>query len=140
MLYDLSNLKEKIKDLSITRTAHIWLDENEGIVMAIYTPGAEETLEDAEMNIAAVEKICKNKKRPIFIKGPHKSMTREARICYTEKAPLFLSATAIISNSSFVKILGSFLLALNKNINHDNFPIQFFKSEEEAFQWLRKYV
>ena len=95
MLYDISNLKEKIKDLSITRTAHIWLDEKEGIVIAIYTPGAEETLEDAEMNIAAVEKLCKNKKRPIFIKGPHKSMTREARICYTEKAPLSVSVPMV---------------------------------------------
>ncbi|MDH5656476.1 MAG: hypothetical protein OEZ34_11240 [Spirochaetia bacterium] len=140
MDHSILNTKENIKNATVTRTAQIWLDEKEGIVMAIYTPGAEETLEDAESNVAVVEKLGMGKKRPIFIKGPHKSMTRDARIYYTEKAPSFLNATAIISNSAFVKILGTFLVTLNKAINHDKFPIQFFSSEEEAIRWLRTFV
>jgi len=140
MAFNILNLEENVNNATVTRTAKIWLDEKEGIVVAIYTPGAEETLEDAKMNIAAAENLCADKKRPIFIKGPHKSMTRDARIYYTEKAPHFISAIAIISNSAFVKILGYFLLTLNKTINQDKFPVHFFTSEEEAIQWLRTYV
>ena len=130
------NRKKEIK----TRVARIWLDE-EGITTIVYLPDSEETLEDAEANHAALTKINKGKKRPLFINpGLQKSVSREARMYYTNHAPEMATAVAGIITSPFVKVMANFYIGLNKIINKDDFPLKFFKSEKEAIEWLNQFL
>ncbi|MDH4262762.1 MAG: hypothetical protein OEV78_06950 [Spirochaetia bacterium] len=137
MVKEFSN--KKIDNEVKTRNARIWLD-NEGIVHAVYTPGTEESLEDAENNLNAVGKVYQNKKRPIFITGPHKSMSRDARIYYVKHSPKYAVAVAVIIKSSFTKVLSTFLISLNKTINKGEFPVRFFAEEKKALDWLRDFT
>ncbi|MDH4262764.1 MAG: hypothetical protein OEV78_06960 [Spirochaetia bacterium] len=136
MVKEFSN--ENIKKVIQTRNTKIGLSD-EGIVMVTYPQGIDETLEDAEENLNALDKICNGKKLPIFIDpGPHKSLSREARIYYVKHSPEYAIAVAVLVKSTFAKVLSAFLITLNKTINKGKFPIQFFTSQEKALDWLRR--
>jgi hypothetical protein len=140
MVEEIPNLNGNIKKEIKTRVARIWLDE-EGIAGIVYLPGSEETLEDAEINHAALIKINGGKKRPLFINPElQKSVSREARIYYTKHAPEVATAVAGIITSPFIRIMANFYIVLNKTINTDDFPLKFFISEKKAFDWLREYL
>ena len=122
-----------------TRNARIWLDK-EGIIRFMYLPESEDTLEDAEENVTAIEKIGAGKKKPIFIDpGTHKSMSRESRIYYMKNTPLLGTACGVKATSPFQRVLSIFMSVLNKTFNKDGFPMKFFKSEQEAIIWLKKF-
>jgi len=131
--------KNNIKEIK-TRNALISYDEKNGIIRAIYAPGTEEVLEDAENNLSAVGKISKGRKFPILIIGDHKSMSRNARVFYTTEAPKFVTAIAVLIHSPIQKVIASFLLSLNRKINKNEFQLKFFNSEKEALLWLRKFT
>lgn len=140
MVKEFSKKNQNTGKETITRNAKIWLSE-EGIVWAVYSTGSEETLEDAEVNLGAVEKVCRGKKYPIFINpGPHKAVSREARIYYVKNSPKYATAIAVLMTSSFAKVLATFLSSLNKTINKGKFSVKFFLSEDKALDWLREFM
>jgi len=130
------NKKQEIK----TRNASISFNDKDGIIRAIYAPGTEEVLEDAENNLSAVDKISKGQKLPILIIGDHKSMSRDARVFYTTEAPKYVTAVAVLIHSPIQKVIASFLLSLNRKINKNEFQLKFFNSEKEALLWLKKFT
>jgi len=67
-------------------------------------------------------------------------MSREARICYVKHAPEFATAIAVVTTSSFAKVLSVFLISLNNTINKGKFPIKFFTQEDKALAWLRDFI
>jgi len=139
MVKEISNIDESKENCIDTRNARIWLD-NDGIVRFVFTPSSGETLEDAEDNVAAIKAVCAGKKRPIFIiPGPHKSMSRDARVYYMEKTPLIASACGVLVSSPYQRVLSVFMSVLNKAFNKDRFPMRFFNSDEEAITWLKKF-
>jgi len=122
-----------------TKNARIRLED--GIVMVNFVPGAEEILADAEENMLALEKICRGEKKPVYINpGPHKSMTRDARVYYVKESPRYSTAIAVLARSPIAKLLSTFLIALNKTINKDSMLLRFFTSEDEALRWLRPFT
>jgi len=140
MVKEFSSLNENTQKEIRTRNARICLNE-EGIIFFIYLPGSEDTLEDAEANVAAIGKVGGGKKRPIFIQpGTHKSMSRESRVYYMKNTPPLATAFGIHTMSPFQNVLATFMSALNKTINKDGFPMRFFNSQEKALVWLRSYL
>ena len=64
-------------------------------------------------------------------------MSKEARK-FSEKDPEFnamVGATALITGSAISKMIGNFLIGLNKGI----FPIKIFTNKEKAADWLRTH-
>ena len=140
MVKKIADMNENKKKEIQTRDTRIWFDKERGIVRAVYSQGSEETLEDAEANLAAMAEISGGEKWPIFINsGNHRSMSRDARMYYIKNAPQLTTAIAVFVTSPFAKVLASFLLSLNKSINNNKFPVKFFNSEEQALIWLRNF-
>jgi len=131
---------ENVRKEICTRNARIWL-EPEGYIKVVYTPGSDETLEQAEDNLGALEKICCGKQYPVLINpGPHKSMSRDARVYYVKNSPKYASAVAVLIGSPFARVLSTFLKSLNQAVNKDKFQVAFFVSEKEALNWLKKFI
>jgi len=140
MVKEISSLNGINKNEIKTRTSRIWLDE-EGIVRIVKLLGVEETLEDAERNIAAVIKVSGDKKRPIFIDGSLlKSITRKARMYYAKNIPKLARAIAPLIKSTFSRVLVSFLTGYIKRVENANVPIKSFKTEKLALDWLKEYL
>jgi hypothetical protein len=65
-----------------------------------------------------------------------KSTTKEARDYFaTEQASNYITAMAILTDSSVGKIIVNFYLSISK----PNFPTRIFTKKEEAIAWLSKY-
>ncbi|MDH4263379.1 MAG: hypothetical protein OEV78_10085 [Spirochaetia bacterium] len=122
-----------------TRNAKIWKTK-EGIVKVVYRPGTEETLEDAETNLSALQEFSRGERLPVFINpNSQKSMSRDARLYYIKNTRQIASAVAVLRTSPFSHILSIFLLVLNKTMNNNLFSLRFFTSEDMAMDWLKNY-
>ena len=113
------------------------LDNNNNIVRSLVSENAELTLEDAKAAIIACKQLSNGKKLPIFVDLTDiKSMNREARLYYggVETAEV-VTAIALFTPSSVSKMIGNFLIGLNKMVA----PAKLFSSEEKALLWLKEY-
>lgn len=120
-----------------TRTSRIRLGED-GIVRVVVLPDAEQTLEDAKEQVAAVQKVAQGKKRPVLVDARDgRFMDRAARVYYaSDEAARFRSASALLVGSAVTRVMASFFLGLNK----PNYPVRLFNSENEALDWLRGFL
>ena len=118
-----------------TDSSKTWLGED-GILRGIVKPGHEMTGADAEENLALTANLCGGCPCPILVDlRATKGFSREARVTYAGKSGSF-SAVALLIHSSLSRILGSFLMGLNKPV----IPLRLFTDEEEALVWLKGYL
>jgi len=128
----------KINEIK-TRTIRVRLD-TEGFLRIVYVQGREVTLEDVEENVKALINICQGKKLPIYIIGPVKSISRDARIFLIKNLPNITTAVAILKVSPFIPVLTAFASTMNRVINKDALRLKIFGTEEKAITWLRNYL
>lgn len=138
-MVDSRNNREQQMDnmATVTRTGRIRLGED-GIVRAVIIPGAEQTLEDAKEQVAAVWKVSQGRRRPVLVDAREgRFMDRAARVYYaSDEAARFRSASALLVGSTVTRVMASFFLGLNKPTH----PVRLFTSEDEALDWLRGFL
>ena len=83
-------------------------------------------------------KLSDRKKLPILANmGSIKSMSRESRAYLSGvEASKTALALALLVETPISKIIGNFLLGLNK----PPYPIKMFYSEQEAIKWLHRFI
>ena len=120
-----------------TRTATIWLDAD-AIIHLVEKPGSETILEDAKEYVTAFLNVSKGKRSPVFVDiNMSKSITREARqYLGGSEAVDVVSAVGLYADLPVSRVLGNFFLKLAR----PSYPIRMFSSEEEALEWLNKFV
>lgn len=120
-----------------TRNAKVWLGDD-GIIRSLQKHGAEETLDTAKENIAAILKVSKGKKRPLLVDMvAQKSITFEAREFYSDEARGSEgSALALLVGSPVSRVIGSVMIRISKPV----LPIKLFTSEGDAIEWLRGFL
>ncbi|MEW5936383.1 MAG: STAS/SEC14 domain-containing protein [Candidatus Thermoplasmatota archaeon] len=117
----------------VTRTGRAWVDEN-GIIRFIVSPGAEQRSEDVEEVVAAAKKLTKGKKPLLLIDLREiRSITRDARNYLSRRVGEESSACALLIGTAVSRVIGSFLVGLNRAIG----TMRLFASENEAVEWLR---
>ena len=119
-----------------TRTAEFW-QRDDGIVHAIDNGKFQVTLADAKENVAAALKAANGKRLPLFVDITSvRSVTREARLHYRDEAGLHATAAAILIGSTISRVIGSFIIGLDKPA----VPARLFTSETEAIEWLKGFL
>jgi hypothetical protein len=120
-----------------TRTAKIWLRED-GIVQAVSFPNSYQTLEDAQVNAAALARMGQEKPRPWLIDiRLGQGVDRPARVYYSSAAVArFTRAVALLIGSPVSRVVANFFIGLNKQL----VPTQLFTSEEQAVTWLQTFL
>ena len=120
-----------------TRCSQVWLGED-GILRYQSRLNAEETLPDAQENIAAGERLARGVKRPalVDIRRIH-SMEREARLYYAgPETARIETAAALLVSSAFSRIIGNLFMGANKPV----IPTRLFTVEQEAVEWLKQFL
>lgn len=114
----------------------MWLAD--GIVRVAGVAGSEQTRAYAEEAVAMLWKVAGGTKRPALVDLRRvRSIDREARTYYAGPATVdILSAIALLTGSPLTRVLGNFMIGLNKSV----VPTRMFTSESEALTWLRGYV
>ena len=107
---------------------------NDGIVRCSVKPTEDHTLADAEENVRATAVLTEGRRMPLVLDARQaKKITREAREYYTgPKNAEVVMATAMIIGSSVGKIIGNFLI----RVNRPPFPFRLFSDEDSAYAWL----
>ncbi|MCA9658854.1 MAG: hypothetical protein KC486_10940 [Myxococcales bacterium] len=107
---------------------------NDGIVRCKVKPTEAHTLADAEENVRATAELTEGRRLPLILDARKaKGITREAREYYTGPAnAAVVMATAMIIDSSVGKIIGNFLI----RVNRPPFPFRLFSDEDSAYAWL----
>lgn len=120
-----------------TRTARISLDED-GIIRKIFLENAQETLTDALECEEITKQLSAGKKRPMFVDFTAlRSMDPDARAYYTgDRAGALISACGGVTKSRIGKVISNFFIGFNRPPS----PVKLFTSEEEAIEWLKKFV
>lgn len=118
-----------------TETASLWLDQY-GIIHVNILPGAEVNIQHTR-DYVTVAKRFGNTKRLILVDiSKIKSASREARDFFKqETGSEIIKSVALIIGSPVSKVIGNFLIGLNK----PSYPIKLFTSEKEAEGWLRQF-
>ena len=135
--YDNWGESEKENDTIVTPSAKYWLGED-GIIRGVITSTEEHTLQFAKENSEVVKKISCDKGRPLFMDIRNcKSIAHDARTHYARsEAGKNLTACGILIGSPVGRMIGNFFLRINKPI----YPTKLFNSENEAIEWLRRYI
>jgi hypothetical protein len=120
-----------------TRTARISLGED-GIIRKIFLTNAQETLKDALECEEIIKQLSAGQKKPMFADFTGlRSMEPDARAYYTSNRPSeLLSACAGVTKSKIGKVISNFFIGFNRPPS----PVKLFNDEEEAIEWLKKYV
>lgn len=120
-----------------TRSSVQSLNE-EGIICTYILPDVDIDLEAAKESVATGRQLAQGRKRPVMVVfGKVRSLSREARAYFAgEETSLYTSAIALVIESQISKIIGNFMIGLNKTV----YPTKLFTSEEEALSWLRTFL
>lgn len=121
-----------------TRTARIWLDDDNNILHFDVLPGAEVVLEDTQEYVSIMAKLKKTPKVLLItdLRGV-KSITRDSRVCLSsEETGNLVSACALLIGSTTSRVMGNFFLGLNK----PPYPTRLFTSEAKASEWLKGFT
>ena len=116
-----------------TRTEIITYGDD-GIIRCRVKSTAEHTLADAEENVRATAALTEGHRVPLLLDARQaKKISREARELYTgQKNAEVVMATAMLIGSSVGKIIGNFLI----RVNRPPFPFRLFSDEDSACAWL----
>lgn len=117
-----------------TRTERFWVHPD-GYVVAEVKPNLVADLDDAVVNVAAVEVVAGRAPVPLLLdmRAHAAQATRECRAYFAgpEAAKVNL-AVAMLVRSNISRILGNFFIGINKT----PFPLRLFSEEVEAIAWL----
>jgi len=123
-------MKEEIR----LKKSLLYRDEKTGILVQRVGSGAFLEAEDSREWIESAYKLQGS--QPLYFLADMRGLrgqSKEARRIAGDKDPrLKIYGGAGLINNGASKILGNFMLSLNK-ISH---PIRLFTNEEEAFKWL----
>ncbi|MFC2156016.1 hypothetical protein ACFLRB_05970 [Acidobacteriota bacterium] len=120
-----------------TKTCKVWLGDD-GIVISVMHPGAEDNLETAKENIAAGIKVSGGVKRPLLLDMSRiKTMDHAARDYYAhnERREGSERAVALVVKSPLSRMFGNFFLGLNKPV----VPTKLFNDQGKALDWLKHF-
>ena len=122
-----------------TRTAKIWL-RADGIVQGVSLPKSYQTLEDAQVNAAALARVCLGEPRPWLIDiRLGQGVDRQARVYYSSEAVVRFTravAVALLIGSPVSRVVANFFISLNKML----IPTRLFTSEDQAVAWLKTFL
>lgn len=118
-----------------TPYSKIWIKD--GILYYKIFPNSEITSKHAREIIEESMKLSEGKNIPVFGDiSEVKSISLEAREYISgEEATKIASSLAILASSPISKIIGNFLISLNK----PSYPVKLFTSKEKALEWLKTY-
>jgi len=108
------------------------------ILEVTYKEGLHITYEIAEKIVRDRLSFTKGKKMAVIIKSQGViSIDKPAREYFaSEKGIRDLSATAIIVNSDYSRLLGNFFVFVNKT----KMPVKIFSDTQKAVKWLQQYI
>ena len=109
-----------------------------GVIHIKYFAKSEMNIESAREEIQYINQMTSGKKAPCLVDITNvKSVTRGARLYYSsEAATNVIAAAALLINSQVSRILANFFLGINK----PQMPVKLFNSEEQAVEWLSRFV
>lgn len=121
----------------ITRTKKIFKDSS-GIVNCIVLKDVYMDLEDGEENIEVIKQFGDGKLVPVLVDIRESfEITKACRNYYGGSySSTVMSAVALIIDSPLSRLLGNFMLGLNKPL----FPLKLFKNKTEAKKWLKTFL
>lgn len=119
-----------------TKTAKMCIED--GILHCKLLPNSEINLVDAKEIVNQTLKLCHGKNIPILGDlSEAKYISIESRKYLSgQEANKAASSLAIIANTMVGKIIGNFLIGLNK----PSYPVKLFTSEEKALDWLKQFM
>lgn len=121
---------------SYTTRSSIITREGDGIIVIKIRPGIQETVEDAEENLAAVDMLANGIRRPRLLDLREAlPISREVRRFYMQPATRN-SATivALLVDSNLSRVIANLIIGLTGNSQ----AVQVFSDEQAARQWLRQ--
>lgn len=108
----------------------------EGILYATYLVNKID-LEGAKAATEFRKKITGNRVFPALVDvSSFKEINREARAFFAQEAGEDLKAIAVLVKNPVSRMMTNFFL----KFNNPKYPIRFFTSDSEAYQWLLQYV
>lgn len=118
-----------------TKSAQIWIEDN--ILRCKLVPGAEITIDHAKEIVKETLRLCKGKKMPILgdMREAKYISFESRRYLSGNEAEKAAYALAMIANSPVSKVIGNFLIGINK----PPYPVRLFTSKEKAIEWLKKF-
>ncbi len=119
-----------------TKKAKMWMEN--GILRCQLFPNSEISLEFAKQIVEETLKLCKGKNVPILGDlSKAKFISKESREYLSgDEAMKAASSLANITRTPFSKVIGNFLIGLNK----PPYPVRLFTSEEKAIEWLKLFI
>ena len=119
-----------------TKTAELWIEDD--ILQCKILPNAEITIDEGKKIMEISMRLSNAKRIPVLADmGRIKSMPRESRAYLSgEEAKKTAIALALVTETPISKIVGNFLLGLNK----PSYPIKMFTTLQDAQQWLNGFI
>lgn len=129
--------EKREKNSASLETSYIKLWKKEKILFCEYADNIDISLEIAKECVEKRIAFSEGKNYPVFInmKGV-RSLTKEAREYLAVEGARLIIAGALITGSPLTKILGNVFLTVNK----PQVPTRLFINENEALEWLKKYL
>lgn len=129
---------EQPKNGDVTETKLFWLWMNEeGALCTKYKKNITVTYTALKETYDAIYKMIGNKKVCNLVDISNRTDTsKEIRDYALEENSKFIIAQAIISNSKLTTFIGDLFITIKKT----PFPIQMFSNEQDAKEWLKKYL
>lgn len=121
----------------LTRTSRIRLDAELGIAVLELFEEAEQTLEDAQENLAALVQLGGGTRYPLVVHMARSStMNRDARICYAgPQGQALYTALALVSRSPVSTMIANMFVSVHAS---KTTPTKIFTAEEPAIRWLQE--
>lgn len=117
-------------------TSTLWREAS-GIVCVVSKKAEAQTLEQAKASMEAFRRIFGEEKACLLIDVTHTAeRSRELRAYTAEELPKLVKAMAVLSGSA----LGKMLANLFFNLKSQPYPVKMFNDENEAREWLKKYL
>ena len=121
-----------------TKTSVLIFDVDMGILIVRAKPDVDLTLEDAELDFKTGQELVNFRKTPVLSDSRELGFTcKEVREFYARpELANSITSMAILIDSLSGRILGNFFMKINK----PPYPAKVFNSEQDAINWLKKFV
>jgi len=122
--------------IDFKETPYIKLFIEDGILHAYYKPLDDLDLEVAIACVTARKEFTKNQLYPCLVDAVSiKNFTKEARDYFANEGNEGLTANAILTSSSVIKMMANFYIMVNKPKQ----PTRMFTDKTAALEWLSQY-
>ncbi len=116
--------------------AYCKIEIKDGVVHARYEPNVYIDLDTAERIVEYRKKLSNYKPHPVMVTGGPIRVSQEAkRYAFTSESSELITSWAIVTEESLIKSTFYKLLFFTQNRKR---KMRFFKTEEEALDWISK--